>query len=112
MYCLGISTHIRHKTIFCLLLLVKSYYIFIGPMIEKMLVTCGTKAEVNSWMDALKNHVVPNQSTQSKPVSIQVSTNKLVHKQLLIVIIQVNVLSNHLFYRGFHIYLSIDNLKF
>ncbi|XP_060577036.1 rho guanine nucleotide exchange factor 7-like isoform X3 [Ruditapes philippinarum] len=47
-----------------------------GPMIEKMLVTCGTKAEVNSWMDALKNHVVPNQSTQSKPVSIQVSTSQ------------------------------------
>lgn len=42
-------------------------------MIEKMLVKCGTKAEVNSWMEALKNHVVPNQSTQSKPVSIQVN---------------------------------------
>ncbi|KAL4219928.1 Rho guanine nucleotide exchange factor 6 [Mactra antiquata] len=47
-----------------------------GTMIEKMMVTCGTKAEVNAWMEALKNHVVPNPSTQSKPVSIQVSTSQ------------------------------------
>jgi hypothetical protein len=44
----------------------------LGPMIEKMVVTCGTQVEVTSWMEALKNHVVPNPSALSKPVSIQV----------------------------------------
>ena len=38
-----------------------------------MTVTCGTKAEVNAWLEALKNHIVPNPSSSSKPVSLQVS---------------------------------------
>ena len=42
-----------------------------GSMIERMVVTCGTQAEVGAWMDALKAHVVSNQP-QSKPVSVQV----------------------------------------
>ncbi|XP_052214529.1 rho guanine nucleotide exchange factor 7-like isoform X3 [Dreissena polymorpha] len=46
-----------------------------GSMIEKMMVTCGTKAEVNSWLEALKNHVISNQ-TLSKPVNVQVSTSQ------------------------------------
>ena len=45
-----------------------------GNMIENMIITCGTKAEVMSWLEALKNHVVQTQSTtSSKPVSLQVS---------------------------------------
>ncbi|XP_052785273.1 rho guanine nucleotide exchange factor 7-like isoform X3 [Mya arenaria] len=46
-----------------------------GSMIERMMVTCGTKTEVNAWLEALKNNVVTNQ-TQSKPVSVQVSTSQ------------------------------------
>ena len=43
-------------------------------MIESMLVTCGTKAEVSSWLEALKNYVVHRQtSPSSKPVSLIVS---------------------------------------
>lgn len=48
-----------------------------GNMIESMLVTCGTKAEVNSWLEALKNYVVHKQtSPSSKPVSLIVSTSQ------------------------------------
>ena len=47
-----------------------------GNMIENMIVTCGTKAEVTSWLEALKNHVIPTPSTtSSKPVSLQVVNN-------------------------------------
>ena len=49
-----------------------------GNMIENMIVTCGTKAEVTSWLEALKNHVIPTPSTtSSKPVSLQVVNNSL-----------------------------------
>ena len=37
-------------------------------------VTCGTKAEVNSWLEALKNYVVHTQtSPSSKPVILIIS---------------------------------------
>ena len=49
-----------------------------GNMIENMIVTCGTKAEVTSWLEALKNHVIPTPSTtSSKPVSLQVVNNSI-----------------------------------
>ena len=45
-----------------------------GPMIEKMMVSCGTQMEENAWMEALKNHVVHPQLPPSKPVNVQVRT--------------------------------------
>ena len=43
-----------------------------GNMIERMRVTCGTKVEVNAWLEALKNYVVANPALLSKPVPLQV----------------------------------------
>ena len=46
-----------------------------------MLVTCGTKAEVTAWLEALKNYVVHTQtSPSSKPVSLIVS---IIHEVLV-----------------------------
>lgn len=48
-----------------------------GPMIEKLVVTCGTKIEVQSWLDVLRNLASgkpPPNPVSVKPQSLQISS--------------------------------------
>ncbi|KAL3846635.1 hypothetical protein ACJMK2_017608 [Sinanodonta woodiana] len=50
-----------------------------GSMIEKMVITCGTRMELNAWLECLKKNLSPSQvpsnqttsSTISKPITMQ-----------------------------------------
>ncbi|XP_059171042.1 rho guanine nucleotide exchange factor 7-like isoform X2 [Physella acuta] len=43
-----------------------------GPMIEKITVLCGTKVEVNSWLENLNHQLSQTGNSSSKPQSLQV----------------------------------------
>lgn len=48
-----------------------------GNMIEKIIVTCLTASELNSWLDALKQQVnITQTSGTTKPQSLQISTSQ------------------------------------